>query len=419
MLEFPIDIFPNPVKDYIIECNTEGGLVKEFLCGTALGMLSTILGNKIKLKVSANHTESAMLWIALVGNSGSKKTPSINSILQPLYKIEQESFKNYKKELEHFKSDDSIDIKPRYKQLMVDDITIESLLKVMQYNSNGLLMKKDELPSLISEALRYGGGNFIQKLLSIYSQTNLVVNRKGDDEVIVIDKPFLSLIGGIQPQLLPELFKDNRDSSGFINRILFTYPTDILMQPPTNNFNTDIKRNYQNFVLTLYHKVKQIDETGFLALDEKSSVIYSKWQKDFIYPLLNDETQSGVIIGCVSKLEAVALRIALIIEVSFEDRPNYIPKFVCATAMRLGIEAAEYYYYNFLEVSNSVTPERRTPQKEINCLQDYTNLSINILDKDSKKAMVSNLLNLGHPNSIISKVTGIPKSTISGYTGGK
>ena len=79
MLEFPIEIFPKEVKNFILECSEEGGLVKDYLCATALSMLSILMGNNIKLKVSATHTESTMLWIALVTDCSFFKAVLINT----------------------------------------------------------------------------------------------------------------------------------------------------------------------------------------------------------------------------------------------------------------------------------------------------------------------------------------------------
>lgn len=414
MNEFPIDYLPKQVREYIIECSEEGGLIKDYLSASGLSMLSVLLGNNIKLKVSPHQSEPTMLWIALVGNSGTRKTPSINVMLKPLEDLDKDSYSKYKLELKDYLKDDKLH-KPTYQQLIVDDVTMESLINVMEKNDRGLLMKKDELLALIGDNNRYSnGGSAEQKLLSMYSQAAITVNRKQNDEVTLLNNPFLSLIGGIQPKLVKELFKNNREHSGFVNRILFAQPENIKLTLHTGNYNKQVKKSYFDYVKDVYSRMNELEDVHEVKLSSKALVKYRKWAEDFVLANINDSDLQDTVKATISKLDAVALRIALIIECSHEIYLGGLPYEVSLASMQGGIEIAEYFYLNFLSIFNSQQKELPVSKKEFDCQNAFIKNSIHLLDK---KAQVCSLLHQGFPNGVISKTLGIPKSTISGYTG--
>jgi len=415
-LNFPIEYFPEPMKNYINECSEKDGLIKEYMCGASVALLSGLIGINIKLEVTATHTETAMLWIAIVGSSGTKKTPSINAILKPLENIDEASYKKYQKELAVHKEDTENNPKPFFKQKVVDDITMESLSSVMYNNKDGLLMKKDELIGMVYEGNRYKANSGAeQRMLSIYSNSSYPINRKTGDDVMLITNPFLTLLGGIQPSVLKELFANNRSENGFISRILFVYPVNIELKVPQDGCSTETKEKYFEFIKTIHETIQNLECNKIIKLSDKAMKIYRDWQENHIYPILKDEDENELIKATTSKLEAVALRVALIIECSDKLSRKFEPIEVSIASVLAAIEITEYFRLNFLEVlriaSNKV--ELINPN-EYRCLKEF---SKNVIQANSidKQAQVVNLLYAGYSNATINKALNIPKSTISDY----
>ena len=72
---------------------------------------------------------------------------------------------------------------------------------------------------------RYNKGSEEQFWLSVWSGKAIRINRK-TTEPTYITKPFISVIGTIQPGVLNDL-ADNRTENGFLDRLLFVAPENL------------------------------------------------------------------------------------------------------------------------------------------------------------------------------------------------
>lgn len=72
---------------------------------------------------------------------------------------------------------------------------------------------------------RQGNGSDQEKWLSFWSCADTIINRKSEEEPQYLYRPFVNVLGCIQPDVLEELSK-NKDN-GFIDRILFVMPEPI------------------------------------------------------------------------------------------------------------------------------------------------------------------------------------------------
>jgi hypothetical protein len=70
-----------------------------------------------------------------------------------------------------------------------------------------------------------GKGSDRQFWLSAWSNRPVSVDRKGQPEPLAVRRPFVSVIGSIQPTVLPELADGRED--GMLERFLFAYPDPV------------------------------------------------------------------------------------------------------------------------------------------------------------------------------------------------
>ena len=111
-------------------------------------------------------------------------------------------------------------------------------------------MFKDEAIGWIKSMNQYkSGGDDMEKYLSLFSQTPVIINRKGAPQIQVND-PFLSFIGGIQVDVLESLsaMKDN----GFMERILFCYPEPVPVEHSDFELDNDTRVMYNNLIMKIY-----------------------------------------------------------------------------------------------------------------------------------------------------------------------
>ena len=85
----------------------------------------------------------------------------------------------------------------------------------------------DEIRALFNSVKRYNNrNNLIEDLLTAYSGQPLKVIRKSEARPILIKNPCINIIGSVQTNLLPEIFRAEYMANGLLDRFLFVYPKD-------------------------------------------------------------------------------------------------------------------------------------------------------------------------------------------------
>ena len=105
-----------------------------------------------------------------------------------------------------------------------------------------------------------GKGADRQHWLSVWSNQAIVVDRKGrQGDPNYVERPWVSLVGGIQPAMLPELGGSMED--GLLDRFLFAYPKHSQTDLTDAEIGADTEAEYAD----LYDKLSSLrmveDET--------------------------------------------------------------------------------------------------------------------------------------------------------------
>lgn len=229
---FPIEVYPEALRHLIQTASEAFPCPPDFLGVMMLGALSACIGRKRSIAVTPSWIEYPLAWLAVVARSGDRKTPAYEKATEPLRDIQMQLWAEYRQAKRDFAAlkpaDQAQAERPVLQQILTTDTTIEALKVVLQNNPNGIIFTGDELSAWARGIGQYKGGkgDDRQHWLSIWSGTQIVCNRKGDAEPTVIGHPFVSVLGGIQPDALGDLIDDSRED-GFSARILFSYPDPI------------------------------------------------------------------------------------------------------------------------------------------------------------------------------------------------
>jgi hypothetical protein len=410
--EFPRGIFPDLVEKYIHENHHKQGFCIDYLYSSYLAVISALIGNRYKIK-GIGWEERPLLWVAIVGDSGVKKTPAITAMMKPLEKYNKLLFEEFRSKLKEHKELKSIGEKsdaPVAKQLLVDDTTIEALCKIMEQNTDGLFLIKDELMGLIYDSQRYNKNGQEEKLLSIFSGKQIIINRKSDDSYSVIDHPYLTLLGGIQPAVLSQLFTENRLNNGFIYRLLFCFPDKVELTKPEDGFDIELYEDYENFLMR-FTKLKSSFEFGesnpiVIEMENDAKSEFSNWLDAYIYKSNDFDKREHK-----AKMEAYVLRIALIIEFSSAMSENHVPKSIRNSSVSGAINICEYFTKCYERILENFSA------KPINIHEEIKTKSLELYKQGKKEAEIVNLmLNQEYRNIDISKALSIPKSTVTFYS---
>lgn len=418
-IPFPIDVFPPVIKDYIESCHNSLNLIPDFMGIGALSVAATLIGNSYRIQIKEGWMERPLFWMAIVGHSGIRKTPSLDAMIRPLQLIDKTMYTQYLEELEKYQSkkteSDSKTTIP--KQLVVTDSTIEALIPILKDNSNGILYFKDELIGWINDLCRYNKGSAEQQWLSLYSNQPIRLNRKTEGDHVRVDNPFANVIGGIQPDILPSLFENGRGINGFTSRIIFSYPDSVKRKLSHKNMKPHIVRKYDHFISRLFDLEKNRNHAGkiepiTLEFSDSAQERFYTWDEVFINNHINDPTLPEAMKSALSKLEALMPRLALVIQFMEEVAAlKEEPKEVSLDATNKAIQLIDYFYAHFLKVYGKVNNGAIHPPNREHLL--LKNFAKDVLNNYQKEDIIKKLLASGFNNAEISRALETPKSNIS------
>lgn len=211
--DFPVDALPDPLCELVRQGAAAISCPPDYLGAGLLPVLGIGIGGLVDLAVTETWRESALVYAALVGAPGWRKTPAINLLMAPVWKAEGR--------LEEIAREDAGDawaeVEPP--SLIVDDATIEALFGVLEKNERGVILCVDELTGWVAGMGQYksGLGRDRQHWLSIWSRRPIKVSRvKAKSRSI--RRPFVPVLGGIQPEPLEALMQGKDD--GLLPRLL-------------------------------------------------------------------------------------------------------------------------------------------------------------------------------------------------------
>ena len=187
--------------------------------------------------------ERAGLYVAVVGDPGSAKTPAMNLVLKPLYDEQVRLHADHAAAVQEYKaaqdaSGQAADAgaagghgpPPPLRHLYVNDATTEAVGALLARNPKGLLVTRDELSGWVKsmDMYRQAKGTDAQFYLSAWSGVPIKIDRRQQlDNPLVVPHPFVSVLGGVQPDVLPELDSSHGKQDGFLARLLFAYPAAV------------------------------------------------------------------------------------------------------------------------------------------------------------------------------------------------
>ena len=161
------------------------------------------------------HSSTIGLW----------KSQPIKFLTKKLSEIDNENLKEYKMKMEEYealpKDEQKEQERPRYYRFLIDDSTPEKRNEFLSYH-NSLLQCTDELKGFFDNINRYSKSGESSQLLSIADNTDYSCDRVSK-ETLLIQRPFLSIIGGVQTDLLPKCFTENFLDSGLYQRFLIVF----------------------------------------------------------------------------------------------------------------------------------------------------------------------------------------------------
>jgi hypothetical protein len=330
-LDFPIDIFPKDIQFYLTECQNKLDSNIDYMGSSLIWLISLCIGNSFEIEVKRGWNENPAVWIAVVGKAGIGKTPSIHNVIFPLQKENSKEIKKYiedRKNQEYFsslsKSDKETHPEPRpaiKTQFIANDITLEALVDLHQESDNAVAVFKDELAGWLKDMNKYRAGSDLEFWLSTWSGKSVNLNRMSRAGSFV-EKPFIPVLGGIQPSVFNSFSTEENKENGFMDRMLLSFPEATIDRYNDDELDYATIKWYEQVIVQFYQEMKEIikrkDDGSIIANRVKwKTEAKTEWIRIFnkITDNQNNDDENEYLKSMYPKQKAYIPRFALIIHV--------------------------------------------------------------------------------------------------------
>lgn len=335
---FPLGVYPEGLVRFIEASAVALPAPPDFVAVPMLGVLGAAIGISREIKLKESWKEGARFFTATIADPGSKKSPALALATAPLKELQRAYSKKHRTALDEYerkkqeyerakaqkgKGDLTLEPPgdpPKLAQCLTTDATVEALMSLHVENPRSLMLYQDELSAWVTGMGQYKGGkgNDLQKWLSIWGGSQVIVNRKGK-QAEQLDDPFINVSGCIPPDILPTL-ETSEGSDGFIDRILFCYPKPV---KPTFDPKADIPQalvdEYQA-VFDNLRKLEPMDADGItrpktLAMTPEGMAAFTEWANDHFEEMAAPDFDRRLR-GAWAKLEGYCARFALVLHLT-------------------------------------------------------------------------------------------------------
>ena len=252
--DFPVGALPASLRGWLLRAARGAAVTPGHVAVPLLGIASSLIGTARRVRACRSWSEPLTMWVAVVGFSGTGKTPGLDVTRRVLSLIERgrkqkiaelqrehetraQKAKAEKKKWEKAVADAveaNLPAPPKpagatepgpfvAPRLCLSDSTIERLAVLLEARPQGLAFVADELARLFLNMKRYSNGQDNEFWLEAWNGKNFVVERQGRPPV-VLDYLLVGVTGGFQPDKLARAFEG--DDDGMYARFCFAWPEE-------------------------------------------------------------------------------------------------------------------------------------------------------------------------------------------------
>ena len=390
---FPTDALPEPIRGFVVAGAKAIGCDSSYLALPMLAALAAAIGNTRRIQLKRGWSAPAIIWTAIVGESGTSKTPAFKLVMRPMRDRQRKSLESHAEAMKHYEADlahyeKALSVWKRDKKTeeppptkpdppnaaryIVSDTTVEALATLLLANPRGLLLARDEIAGWFGSFDQYSsgkGGADAAHWLSMHNGESVVVDRKtGTQRTIYVPQASVSVTGGIQPTILHRALGVEHRESGLAARLLLSCPPRKPKRWTESDIAPEAEAELAWLVDRLYDMQPTVNEEGDplpvivgMTPDAKAAFV------DYVNRHGEEQTDlSGELSAAWSKLEEYAARLALVIHCArwaADDAES--PDAVDAASMKAGIELAQWFkaearrVYSLLSESDDDREQRR------------------------------------------------------------
>jgi hypothetical protein len=334
---FPVRALPEPIRGFVATGARAIGCDSSYIALPLLVALAAAIGNTRRLELKRGWSAPAIVWGAIVGESGTMKTPAFSLALGPLRGRQQkaldqaaEAARRHGADLARWERDfsnwkrarDGTDpppkpVPPRPVRFVVADTTVEALAPLLADNPRGLLVARDELAGWIGAFDRYAGrkggvGADAANWLSMFNAEPVTVDRRtGTPPTIHVPRAAVSVVGGIQPDVLRRALGAEHRESGLAARLLLAWPPARKKRWTEADIDPAQEKQVAELFDKLFELKPEVDGRPQLVILMPEAK--EKWKAYFNAHAGEQVDLTGDLAAAWSKLEEYPARLALVV----------------------------------------------------------------------------------------------------------
>lgn len=289
--DMPVDTLPNPLRAFVEPTAMALGVPNSLMALPTLAGIGALIGNARHIELKPGWTEPPSIYAAIVADSGQLKSPAMDAALKPII---------------------TTLTPPTVQRRWTSDVTTEKLAMLLQEQPRGILIVRDELTGWVRGMNQYKGGRGAdnQFYLSTWGGSPLAVDRK-DGTQIYLSQPFVSVVGGLPPDCLPQLDASGGLADGFLPRLLFAWSEPFGVRWSDEVVPPEVTEKYDQLVTDLHQLSYDNNTPVRLNLTEDGKKLFVEWH-DSHCAEGEDANLSGYLQGAYAKLKGYCARLALI-----------------------------------------------------------------------------------------------------------
>lgn len=226
--DLPGGLLPPVIEDWAVAQSELMGSDAGGLAMAGLAVAAAALPDRIAVQVKVHDPgwrEPARIWVALVGDPSTKKSPTLSAAARPLVRIDAELFRTFAAaHAAHERlspEEKRAALRPKHYRKRLEDTTIEAMQEVLKDSPDGLLVLQDELSGWFGSMDKYAGNRGAARDRAFWLQGfnggEYALSRITRGSALL---PNLSVcvLGGIQPEPVRRLVGEAVDD-GLIQRL--------------------------------------------------------------------------------------------------------------------------------------------------------------------------------------------------------
>ncbi len=353
---FPVELLPEPLAEYVRQSWVTLGKSADPVC-IALPLLAAAaatIGPVRRFQVWPTYVVPPVLWGLVVGESGSKKSPSFDAGTFFLRNRHAESCEQWQREMDEWraleaqhkaagrsKNRDQLEPLPEppmLTQYLADDVTIESLVPLFKARQS-VLLADDELSGWVGSFDRYSSkeGADEARYLKLYDGKPWTKNRVSGFSYV--SAALLSIAGAIQPRVLAKSF-GGHVYNGLLPRFMLVEPPEGRAERPNAGVDFATMTKTRDLFDVLLAIPTEDGRPKVVELNSAAAGIFNTF---WVSANREREATKGPFKAMLAKGEAWAIRLAGVIHTCRQAAESTLPHDIDAESIERGIGLARWF----------------------------------------------------------------------------